>query len=386
MLLTFVVFFVTLTILVLAHELGHFIAAKKLGIKVEEFGFGLPPRLLKLGQIGETEYTLNLLPIGGFVRLFGEDGGESVQSSPAPSGAGQAPFKVQSSEFKRAFFNQTKRVRTVVLIAGVVMNLVLAVVLFSIVYTTIGIPTPSDQVTILGTIINSPADGLLNQNDRVVEVDGIKVSQSGQFVELIEERRGIEVKLLVIRDEEEKEIAIIPRAEPPESEGPLGVVISDMEMKRFPWYQMIPRAIWAGFVEAFSWSKAIIIGLKDMLVRWLFQGQAPTDVAGPVGIFQITGGVARAGWLAVLQFIGMLSVNLAVINVLPFPALDGGRLLFVAYEAVTGKKARASIEKWSNIVGMVILLTLMLVITINDIIRAFNTTAFGLRLKSLFSF
>jgi len=367
MLLTVVIFFIILSILVLVHELGHFLAAKKAGIKVEEFGLGYPPRVWGK-KIGETLYSINALPFGGFVRLYGEELADRVK------------------ENKRAFWAKSKKVRTAVITAGVLANFLLAVVVFSVVYSVIGIPTKIDQVKIIELVPGSPAEtGGLQIDDVVLSVDGEPLGGLSNFVGLIEEKKGAEVTLLVERVGEEFLLAVTPREDPPEEEGPLGVVITDMEMKKFPLWQMPFRGAAEGFKEAFGWTTLIVGGLKEMVFN-LAKGNLPKDIAGPIGILQITGGVARSGALAVLQFMGILSVNLAVINILPFPALDGGRLVFILYEVVTRKRPKPSFERWTNAIGMAILVFLLILVSINDLRRLITTTDLLSRLRSLWPF
>jgi regulator of sigma E protease len=164
-------------------------------------------------------------------------------------------------------------------------------------------------------------------------------------------------------------LKVVPRENPPAGEGPLGVVISDVEQKFYPWYQMIPLGIWQGLKEALGWLTLISQSLAGMIYQLIFQGVVPRDVAGPIGIFQITGTAVKFGFLSVLQFLGVLSINLAVINILPLPALDGGRFVFIAYEAVTKRKPNARLEARIHAAGMVFLLGLILLITINDLLR-----------------
>ena len=163
---------------------------------------------------------------------------------------------------------------------------------------------------------------------------------------------------------------VIPRVNPPQDEGPLGVVISDTRVKFYPIYQMVPKAIYSGFLEAFYWIKEISTSLVKLAASVLTgRGIIGMDVAGPVGIYQITGEVVKAGGWALIQLAGILSVNLAVLNIIPFPALDGGRVAFVLSEKFLGKRGRERIEIWANRVGMAILLALILLVTINDIKR-----------------
>jgi len=179
---------------------------------------------------------------------------------------------------------------------------------------------------------------------------------------------------------------VTPRESPPEGEGPLGIVISDMEMKKYPLWQMPIYGTIEGFKEAFAWTGLVIGGLGKMIGNLVTKGQVPREIAGPVGILQVTSVVARSGILTILQFIGVLSVNLAVINILPFPALDGGRLIFIGYELLTRKKPKPQVEHWVNFVGLAVLMFLLILVTLNDIQRLIETTAIGTKLRTLFSF
>ena len=362
MLLTVIVFFITLSVLIFVHELGHFWAAKKAGVKVEEFGFGYPPRILGK-KIGETIYSINWIPFGGFVKLYGE---ELIERRGKPSGI-----------WDRAFWAKSKKARTMVVLAGVLANFLLAVVAFSIVYSAAGIPTKTDQVRIVGIAPDSPADRIgLEEGDIVLKVDNQRLSGLSHFTQLVREKKGEEIKLEIMRTVNDQQSTInyqlIPREHPPEKEGPLGVVVSNIEMKKHPFWQMPFRGTIEGFKEAFGWTALIFRSLGKMIVDLFWQGKVPRDIAGPVGIFQISAGVARSGFLAVLQFIGILSVNLAVINVLPFPALDGGRLVFIVYEAITRRRPKPSFERWVNTLGMAILIFLLILVTISDLNRLFQ--------------
>jgi len=357
--MTLLVFIAILSVLVFVHELGHFLAAKRAGIKVEEFGFGIPPRVWGK-KVGETIYSINALPIGGFVRLYGEDPPSSRRIGGTSEG-----------QAGRAFFEKPIWQRLGVLLAGVTMNLLLAIVAFSVLYYVYGIPSKTDKVKIVGIAENSPAQAVgLKLEDQVIAVDGNKISSVEEFISLSQEKAGQEIELEVLRGENQKMVLwLTPRKEPPEGEGPLGVAISNVELKKYPWYQMPFLGAREGFKESLAWGGMILQTLKKTLVNLATQGKVPKDIAGPVGIYQITGQAAKNGPLAVLQFLGVLSVNLAIINILPLPALDGGRIIFLGYEAVARKKPNPKIEAWINTLGMAFLLALMLLITINDIFR-----------------
>lgn len=370
MVTTVILFLIILSVLVFVHEFGHFFVAKRTGIKVEEFGFGLPPRILGIKR-GETVYSINALPLGGFVKLLGEDD----------------PEKVPEKEKKYAFFAKSKKVRLAVLLSGVLMNFLLAIFCFSIVYSKAGIPEVSDKVRILAVAPDSPAQKAgLRQEDVVTSAAGKEIKNTKDFLEVTKKHLGKPLLLEVAREGENMVFTVTPREETPEGEGPLGVVISQVEMKFYPFLKQIFLGVAEGFKEAFAWLSLVVFAILGMFQKLVTTGALPKDIAGPVGIFQITGEVGRTGVLSVLQFIGVLSVNLAVINVLPFPALDGGRLLFVGIEAAIGRRVKARAERLAHTVGMVILLFLILMITINDIVRILETTGFASKIHNLLPF
>ena len=352
-------FILILSVLVLVHELGHFLMAKFFGMRVEEFGIGLPPRAKKLFIKKGTLFSLNWLPIGGFVKLFGEDMEDEVQAS--------------SPE---AFFNKPLWQRAGVLFAGVTMNFVLGIALFGVVYSFMGIPTKTDKVKIIELATGSPAEMAGVEKESEV----LKVTYQDQnydfktiddFVEVINGLKGKEIVLTLTKDGKDREVTLTPRENPPVGEGALGVALSDMEMKKFPWWQMPVRGAVVGMEEAVSWGKEITKNLYVLLAGILTGKGVPQDVAGPIGIYQVSKEVYKFGWLAVLQFAGILSINLAILNVMPFPALDGGRIAFLGVEKIIGKKLKNKIEGYVHTAGMVFLLGLMVLITVRDVIRLF---------------
>lgn len=333
-------FFIILSILVLVHELGHFLAARRFKIKVEEFGFGYPPKILGFKK-QETEYSLNLLPFGGFVRLLGED---------MPEG-------------KASFANQKKRVKAVVLLAGVGMNFLLGILLFAGIYTKIGIPEKVDYLRVTGVTDGSPAQAAgLRSGDKII---GFTDTQA--FISWVNENRGQEV---VVRLDAGREVKLTPRLaeETPAGQGALGVGITDVDLVLYPVWQRPFRGMVTGVKEAWLWGEEIVIGLGKMVIG-LIKGEAPKDVTGPVGIYEISKNVAKEGIMATLQFMAILSINLAILNLLPLPALDGGRLFFVVGEIITGRKLKPEWEQRIHLAGMLALIGLMILITIKDIQR-----------------
>ncbi|MEA3355320.1 MAG: M50 family metallopeptidase [Patescibacteria group bacterium] len=342
-----ITFIIILSILVLIHELGHFLVARKFGVKVEEFGIGYPPRIWGK-KIGETIYSVNWLPFGGFVRMLGEDSGEQVSNK---------------KDLKKAFFNQTKRVRIMVLMAGVVMNFLLGVVLFGAIYTKIGIPEKVDYLVITGVVEGSPAEKIgLKVNDKIVNAGSIN-----EFIDSIGAYGGKEYELELL---DGRKLGVKPRTkeETPEGQGSLGITISNVDMVMYPYWQRPFRGILTGLKEAIAWGGEIVKSLGLMIVR-LFKGDVPKDVAGVVGIYQISKNVSQEGLIATLQFMAILSINLSILNLLPIPALDGGRLLFIAIEAIMKKRIKPQVEQVIHLVGMALLLALMVLITIGDVKR-----------------
>jgi regulator of sigma E protease len=345
------IFILVLSILVLVHEFGHYIVAKKSGILVEEFGFGIPPRVWGK-KFGETLYSINALPFGGFVKLHGEDSESGVYDK------------------KRAFFNKPKHIRIAVILAGVIMNFILAVVFFAISYSFTGVPRETGLVKVSNVTENSPAaTANLVEGDIVQSVNGQSVQTTDQFLVLVNENRGQEVALEILKTNgEEVNVNITPRENPPAGEGPIGVSIGSRETYFPPVWQRPFYGVYYGFQEAIFWG-GIVLGGLGMMISKLFTGSVPTDVAGPVGIYALTSQAANYGILALINFTAILSVNLAIVNVLPFPALDGGRLLFIIIESIFGKRVVPRIEAAVHAIGMAILLLLLFAITAFDIQR-----------------
>lgn len=348
--LTILVFGTILSILVFVHELGHFLVAKKLGIRIEEFGFGLPPRIWGKRR-GETVYSINWLPIGGFVKLSGEDVEENVT--------------INQEEKHRYFFARTKKERAAVLLAGVTMNFFLAVVIISYIFTQ-GVFVPTDRVHIERITENSPAaQAGIQAKDVVVSFAGKTITTSEELITTTKERTNLPTPIVVRRNGEELTFTVTPRKDPPKNEGPMGIIISNLEEKKYPVYQ----APFYGMVETLKMSYLMVGTLLSMLFRLVTFQPVSVDVAGPIGIAQATGRAINVGFMAVLQLTGLLSLNLAIVNILPIPALDGGRLLFVVLEKFIGRRVKPTAERVAHQIGMAFLLALIVLITINDLLR-----------------
>lgn len=350
--MTVLIFILTLSILVLVHELGHFLMAKKMGVKVEEFGIGLPPKLFGIKK-GETLYTVNLLPIGGFVKLFGEEYNEH-HSSP------------------RTFVNKKPWQKTLIVLGGVIGNFLLGWFIFSYLVTQ-GVPVPTNQVIVEKVTKNSPAyfSGLQEKDvitKLVSQNNSINLTSANTFINEAKKLAGQNIKLLVLRNNQQLTVNLVPRINPPKGEGPLGISITSYIEKKYPWYS----APYYGLIEAFNITSKITSELGKMFLNLITFKKQNVDVAGPIGIANLAGQAIKFGKNAFLEFLALLSLNLAIMNILPFPALDGGRLVFVLYEGFTKKKPNKNIEKYTNLIGFVVLLSLAALITVNDIVKLFK--------------
>jgi len=342
--MTIIAFLLVFSLLVFVHELGHFTVAKLTGIRVEEFGFGYPPRLLTIARRGDTEYTLNAIPFGGFVRMLGEEDPSHPES----------------------FASKSKLVRATDLLAGPLMNIVLAFILF-IGIGLIGFDIPTGSVAIIGLAPGSPATRAdLQEGDTILSIDGLTVRNTYELVQYTNERLGEEVALSIKRGKETVPIRLTPRREPPANEGAMGVMIQTVDIVgtdklRYSLWEAIPIAgRLIGDVVA-----AIFSGVAGMI-----QGVIAPDIRGPVGIAAVTGEIAKSGMVALMQFTAFLSIQLAIVNLLPFPGLDGGRLAFIALEALRGgKRVAPEKEGLFHLVGLVILVGLMLIVSYQDVAR-----------------
>ncbi|OGM11016.1 hypothetical protein A2Z22_04090 [Candidatus Woesebacteria bacterium RBG_16_34_12] len=342
-------FLVIIFILILVHELGHFFAAKRYGVWVEEFGLGIPPKIIGK-KIGETIYSLNLFPFGGFVRLHGEQTEDNITKP------------------KRAFINQSKKVKTKIILAGVLMNFLLAIVAFAIVYTKNGIPRQSDKVLVTQITENSPAfNAGIKPDDVVKKVNDVEIATVDHFISEVDKFKGKEVTLSLQRQNQDQleEVTLIPRESPPEGEGPLGVaIVNPYEFYFPPLWQRPFIGIYYGFREAIVWGLAIIAGLFT-LVKNLLTGTIPEGIGGPVTIFALS--QKTVSLTERLNLLAFVSVNLAIINILPIPAVDGGRLFFIFMEKLTGKKVKPKIEASIHLAGIVILLSFLVLVTFKEI-------------------
>jgi regulator of sigma E protease len=357
MFITILVFIVMLSVLVLIHEFGHFFAAKRFGIKVEEFGFGFPPKLFGKKR-GETEYTFNALPIGGFVKLYGED----------EAGKGKVSGTKQvTKDLDRAFFAKPIWQRIVVVTAGVIMNFLLAVVIATYLFSTQGIPKDTGSVIVSQVVEGSPADTAgIQEGDVIKSIDSKTISDTQSLITVTNEYKGEKVNLVAQRGEEQITFILTPRENPPEGEGAMGIAIDqNIIYQTYPF----PLSILYATRQAAADSLLVVKGFADVIKTIATSLTIPEGVAGPVGMAQLTGEFVQIGPNAVLALVYMLSLSLAVLNILPIPALDGGRLMFLIIELVTRRRVNPKYEAYAHMVGIILLLTFLAFISFKDIGR-----------------
>lgn len=365
---TAVVFLLVLSTLVLIHELGHFLVARFIGVFVEEFGFGLPPRVFGK-RIGKTIYSLNMLPIGGFVRLAGEDEeDEDIK---------ETKKKVKGKDLKKYFWARSKLERGAILVAGVTMNLLLAWVI-STGLLIHGIDEPAPWVKIEEVSPNTPAEMAgLKAKDVVKEITytdtqgktiTLPTRIPDELIAATKKNLGHAITLHIARGQESLSVVITPRVTFPKGEGAMGIKIGfDITTLKYPWYEAPIRAV--GFTAKRGYD--MMASIASLPSRALAGQKVQDEVAGPIGIAQITGQAAKIGPIAVFNLMSVLSLSLALLNLLPIPALDGGRLFFVIVEAITGKKVNQQFERRAHQIGMMVLLLFILLVTLNDIGRIF---------------
>ncbi len=385
MLFTILIFIAVLSVLVFVHEFGHFFVARKFGVKAEEFGFGFPPRAFgfyksisgrwkrvignkEVTDAADTIYSVNYIPMGGFVRIKGELG----PSDGSILGESKALTEDEDSFFKKKIWQ-----RVLIISAGVVMNVVLAAALLSIGFM-VGLPGVIDEslgksarvseekIQVVDVISGSPAaEAGLQTGDIIESVDKNAFLKIEDLQDYVNARPGIELTYKIQRAGETFEKVLIPETIKETGKAGIGIGIAETGMVKYPWY----IAIWKGIASALTLIWVIIAAFYG-LIKSLIMGQGVSgDLAGPVGIAVLTGQVARMGFIYLLQFTALLSVNLAVVNFLPIPALDGGRVLFLIIERIKGSPVRREVEAVIHNIGFILLMILVVLVTFRDVLN-----------------
>lgn len=380
--MSLLIFIIVLSLLVFIHELGHFLACKKNGILVEEFGIGFPPRVFGVKK-GETLYSINAIPIGGFVKPYGEEYHEGE--------------KIKENLKNRAFVNKKPWQKAVVLVAGVFMNLMLGVFIYYGLLSTnnfqseplplinnYDFPFGNEQTNVLiaGTLEGSTAEEAGAEFGDVIyrvknsnQQDWITISSAEQIIDFINnaERQEVLLDIRNVRNNEERVIEVIPEINEEIGRAVIGVSLIDAVTIE---YNTVLQRIFSGFMHSYN-VMAYNFSTLGSLIGLAFQerdiGPVSQSVAGPVGIFSLVSEITQSSGdkLArnLLDFVALLSLSLAFMNILPVPALDGGRLVLVAYEWLAKKPVNPEIERKLNLGGFILLISLIVLITFNDIWR-----------------
>jgi regulator of sigma E protease len=369
--MTILLFLIILGVLIFVHELGHFATAKLFGIRVDEFGMGFPPRAKKLFSRNGTDYTLNWIPFGGFVKIYGEDSLENGTQDP---------------DYKRSMVAKPWWQQILVLIAGVTMNILLTWFLFSISFM-IGAPTAvsgvdhpeqvmNPQLTVLQVVPDSPAakSGLV-AGDKILKIETLAttISQADlnaeNFTNTVRTSElNVPIHLIIQKtDRSTADLLIIPQTGLVGDYPAIGVSVDRVGMYREGFF----KSIASGFINTVHVTKQTGSAFYHLIVD-AFQGKADTkNLTGPVGLVSVVGDAQKIGAVYVIMLAAMISVNLAVLNLVPFPALDGGRIAVVLIETITRKKINPNMVGWINTIGFLLLIALMVFITVKDVIKLF---------------
>lgn len=372
MLITIITFIIILSALVFVHELGHFWTARKAGVKVDEFGIGIPPRIIGIRKTNtpgkkwelvsakeeaekttHTIYSLNWLPIGGFVKIKGENGEDEGPDSFVSKSAG-----------KRSF----------ILSAGVIMNVLFTIVLLSAVFL-IGFPTTINEnsdlsrirdphLQIVSVIESSPAhEAGMQPGETIRAIDNTPITTVDEIQKYISDHKSQTINVTLEHEGQERTLTVTPYQIPDQQIYGFGIGLVEVGTIRFP----LHIAVWKGIQGTYNLTAEIFRVLGQIFADLYAHGKVEQQLAGPVGIAVLTGEVVDLGFVHVLQFAALLSINLAIINILPFPALDGGRILFVIIEKFRGRAVSRKIENVIHTVGFFILIGLIILVTISDI-------------------
>jgi len=352
------IFLFVLSILVLVHELGHFLAAKKSGVKVEEFALGFPPNLYSYKK-GETNYMINLIPFGGYVKMHGEDG--------------------TSEKDKNSFAYKKWYIKVFIVSAGVIMNLVLGAVLLAIVFM-MGLPVLTDdanrdypysdiqtQVVVFDIPENHVLGETLLEGDKILSINDTEITSIEGFKSTIQPIEGDSYNMTIMREANQIDIEAVSSFNEEKGQWLIGMDLIEGNIVTYPFYLAIPM----GVVEMFRMLWLMIVSLFYIVYDLVVSQSAPSQIAGPVGIYKLTAQASQMGISYLLQMMAILSVNLAIINFLPIPALDGGRIVFIIGERFFGKKISPYTENIIHLIGFVAIIAILILVTVGDVQKFF---------------
>lgn len=336
--MVFIFVLVIFLLLILPHELGHFLAAKFSGMKVEKLSLGFGPKLWSIKRKG-TEYIISLFPLGGYTKIAGMQPGEQ--------------------EVKNGFYSKPLKNRVAVLLAGSAMNFLVSIVLFSFIFM-IGFQATDLETPVVGKVIqNSPAQKAgIQSGDRILSINGYRIQKWQQMANLIQKEKDT-LQILILRGEETILVQVKPKYYPEYKRKLIGISPSIKFVRYDPLTSLGLGAERVVFLTGF-----IFLTLKDMVI-----GKVPAQFAGPVGIVEYVGEATKLGIIPFLSLAALLGINLGIFNLFPIPALDGGRLVFLIVEAIRKKPMEIEIQEFVHYIGFLILITLMFLVTYQDILR-----------------
>ena len=345
--LTIIAFIFVFSILIFFHEFGHFIAAKASGVRVYKFAFGFGPRILGFTK-NQTEYVICLIPLGGYVKMAGE--------------MGQEEGKAKSEEVpeEQRFDNKSVGIRALIVALGPFMNIATAVVIFSLIFFTNGIPVVTNYVSTV--IENGPAEqaGIFS-GDKIIAINSIKMEDPKRIANIINESSGEELQITLDREGEIIEVFVIPEYDDSYKKGLIGITF-EVSVEKIN----IFSAFYRGLITTGNIIKLIFSNTMEMIT-----GKVPIEIAGPLGIAQMTGEAAKLGFVSLLYFTAILSIFIGLFNLLPIPILDGGHIIILAIEKLRGKPLEAEKIRFMYFIGISFMIIIFIIATYKDILRVF---------------
>jgi regulator of sigma E protease len=345
--LTIIAFIFVFSILIFFHEFGHFIAAKASGVRVYKFAFGFGPRIVGFTK-NQTEYVICLIPLGGYVKMAGE--------------MGQEEGKAKSEEVpeEQRFDNKSVGIRALIVALGPFMNIATAVVIFSLIFFTNGIPVVTNYVSTV--IENGPAEqaGIFS-GDKIIAINSTKMDDPKRIANIINESSGEELQITLDREGEIIEVFVIPEYDDSYKKGLIGITF-EVSVEKIN----IFSAFYRGLITTGNIIKLIFSNTMEMIT-----GKVPIEIAGPLGIAQMTGEAAKLGFVSLLYFTAILSIFIGLFNLLPIPILDGGHIIILAIEKLRGKPLEAEKIRFMYFIGISFMIIIFIIATYKDILRVF---------------
>ncbi|MGW8160856.1 MAG: RIP metalloprotease RseP [Desulfobulbales bacterium] len=358
---TLISFAIVLGLLIFVHEFGHFLWAKLFGVKVLKFSLGFGPKLIGR-QFGETEYLVSAFPLGGYVKMFGE------------SPADMADEDLTPEELQRSFATRPVWQRFIIVAGGPLFNIIFAMVLFCLIVLVAGLPQPVDTTTIGGVGQDTPAAAAgLQEGDTILAINGKETRHWEEVSQLIKDSQGQEVIITLRRADKTIDVPVTPRME--KTRNVFGEEVGERYMVGIARSEEVKyekvgvgKALQAGVTQTWNWMYLTVMGLVKIIEKVV----PASELGGPILIAKIAGERMKAGWVNFLYFMGVLSVNLGILNLLPIPILDGGHLVFFSVEAILRKPLNLRTMEILQQIGLVLLGSLMIFVFYNDLVRLFS--------------